>query len=473
VTGEDRSQFRFGPPTRRGVLAGVRASQLASLTVALVISVGLLRGTPARVALPVSIVLVLATVGFAFVPVAGSTVQSWVPVLCAYLARGLIGGRRSVTSPVRAAVPLRPPAPFTSLGIEAVAAARGRSIGALVDRREQTITGALRIRPVALGLLGPAERDRVIASWGHVLAAVGTGMGVHRLQWLERTVPDRAAYLRAALEQSAAFIEGGDAGIRRARDAYARLCAGTERHLYRHECLLAMTLRSGTRVRRARSDAPEELARSLELLEARCVDAGFVVDEILDPDGLVAALRASTDRMPHGYGDGPFPLAVDEHWDHLLTDGVHHATYWVASWPRQAVRAEFLLPLLVGAAGRRTISVTVSPVAATRAVHEAEQARTSGRADLALRAHHGFALTARTRAADDATRRREEELAEGHAPFRFSGYVTVSEASADGLAQSCDRLEQAAALSRLDLRRLYGEQAEAFLATIPLGRGCA
>ena len=67
--------------------------------------------------------------------------------------------------------------------------------------------------------------------------------------------------------------------------------------------------------------------------------------------------------------------------------------------------------------------------------------------------------------------RREAELADGHASFRFSGYVGVTAASRDQLEVACEWTEQAAGQCRLELRRLFGDQEEAFSFTLPLGRG--
>jgi hypothetical protein len=69
--------------------------------------------------------------------------------------------------------------------------------------------------------------------------------------------------------------------------------------------------------------------------------------------------------------------------------------------------------------------------------------------------------------------RREVELADGHAAFRFSGYVTVSAADPAALEPSCEALERAAAACHLELQRLYGNQAEAFCCSLPVGRGCS
>ena len=67
--------------------------------------------------------------------------------------------------------------------------------------------------------------------------------------------------------------------------------------------------------------------------------------------------------------------------------------------------------------------------------------------------------------------RREAELADGHADYRFSGYVTVTAADRDGLEAACAETEQVAERAHLELRRLYGRQAEAFTWTLPLARG--
>jgi hypothetical protein len=62
-------------------------------------------------------------------------------------------------------------------------------------------------------------------------------------------------------------------------------------------------------------------------------------------------------------------------------------------------------------------------------------------------------------------------LAEGHASFRYSGYLTVSAPSAEELESVVDAVQHAAGQSRLALRRLYGDQASAYTCTLPFCRG--
>jgi hypothetical protein len=67
--------------------------------------------------------------------------------------------------------------------------------------------------------------------------------------------------------------------------------------------------------------------------------------------------------------------------------------------------------------------------------------------------------------------RRETELADGHAEYRFTGYVTVTGSDRDELEAACVETQQAAQRAQLELCRLYGRQEEAFTWTLPLGRG--
>ena len=119
----------------------------------------------------------------------------------------------------------------------------------------------------------------------------------------------------------------------------------------------------------------------------------------------------------------------------------------------------------------RAVTTVMEPIAPSVAIRKVEAARTTDIADEQTRARTGFITTARKRLQQDATLRREEELADGHAEFRFAAYVTVSAPDPDELERSCAEVEHAAQQSRLELVRLYGQQAEGFTFTLPLARG--
>jgi hypothetical protein len=186
--------------------------------------------------------------------------------------------------------------------------------------------------------------------------------------------------------------------------------------------------------------------------------------------GLARLAAADPDR--DGIDEGAaWPVGAETSWATYRTDGAVHTTYWIASWPRTEVGAAFLSPLLLNAQMARVVAVTIEPISPLRAIREVESARTSDMADSELRGRMGFIETARRRRMAEATARREEELADGHAAVRFAGYVTVSARSGEELDRQCADIEHAAQMARLELLRLYGQQEEAFTYTLPLCRG--
>jgi hypothetical protein len=317
-----------------------------------------------------------------------------------------------------------------------------------------------------------------------VLAALGNGAEPpYRLQWIERTVPDRREAIRRRAATAVAAPESSHVPAQQAAGrAYQAFVEAEAVGALRHETLLAVTVRaprgSVRRHGRARHEAGgagsgAELVRSLAALHRCCGDAGLAVDGALSVEGCEGLLRRTFERAEPTTAVRPWPLACEEGWSSFRTDGTVHATFWIAEWPRSDVGSDFLLPLLHTGGDRRAVSVVMAPVEARKAVRAAEHARTSARANSELRRRHGFAQSARTSRQDDSVERREDELAAGHAGYRFSGYLVVTAENPEDLERACSRIEQAAAVARLELSRLYGAQAGAFVFGLPIGRGCA
>jgi hypothetical protein len=185
----------------------------------------------------------------------------------------------------------------------------------------------------------------------------------------------------------------------------------------------------------------------------------------------LAALETA-DRDRRGLAEAnAWPLGAHERWDHYRTDGAVHATYWIGGWPRVDVSPLFMDALLGRSSAVRTVTVTFEPVPPQRSTREVEAAVTRDRADRELRHRFGQSETARQRQAEDATIRREAELAEGHAEVRLAGFITVSGRDEDDLRRACSEVHDHAARARLELHRMYGQQADAFTFTLPLCRG--
>jgi hypothetical protein len=253
-----------------------------------------------------------------------------------------------------------------------------------------------------------------------------------------------------------------------------------------HEVLLAIQV-DAKQIRGRREQSLESvlmeqtarIARGLETAEikvmgalgagqlARALRTAFDPYSRAELGALEAVDRERVGLAPQGAG----PLGASEHWDHYRCDGACHATYWISGWPRVDVSPMFMDALLGSSDTVRTVAVTFEPVSPDRSTREVEAAITRDRADSELRRRFGQSETARQRQAQESAIRREAELAAGHGEVRLSGFVTVSGRDLKELEHACAEVHQHAARARLEVHRMYGQQADGFTFTLPLARG--
>ncbi|MGH9087005.1 MAG: SCO6880 family protein [Acidimicrobiales bacterium] len=516
----DGRRYRFGPLERRGLVAGWRGGQIASVTAGLLLAVLALRSRPSAATVAAAVLAVAGGVALAWWPVAGRTGEEWLPTVVRWGTAGRRGRRRLARAPASGhcigpdgrpclasaghgegaggaagrGAPVRPaaaPGPFAQLALLSAAAQSGdEPVGVVLDRRNRTYTAALEVRGHSFALLGRREQDHRVTGWSAVLAALARERSiVHRLQWVATTVPDDGAAVRGYLEERHALPP--EAAARR---SYDQLLAASDASTCRHDVHLAVQVRAtgaGARATRALGGgdrgACAVLLREVAALRRHLQDADVSVERVLDDRALAAVIRRAGQDAPAVATTGdleggnaprcppcavgwPWPMALEPEWGCIRADGTWHATYWIAEWPRVDVGPDFMGPLLLGSV-RRTVAVVMEPMSPSRAVRQAEQARTADLADEELRRRGGFLSTARRAKEAELAGRREEELADGHSSFRFSGFVTVTAPSRTALAAGCEATEQAAGQSRLELRRLYGDQEQGFASSLPLGLG--
>jgi len=498
-TADGGRRYVFGPLEQRGLIMGLRAGQVALLATALFIAMVVLRSAPDVLGVLAAVAVSLGAVAVAFVPVGGRTASQWAPAAGRRLARLVTGCRIGVLAHRRAADPValgvrssrcvkssawngvvvRPPAALAGLAFTELRAPDGSSVAIIHDRGSDTLTAVLDVRGGSFHLLDEGEQHRRLSAWGALLAGLAReGGAVCRVQWIERSVPgDAVALARHLAERGTVDLESAVAR------SYADLIAEAGTLTREHQCHVALSVRAG---RRRGADPESVLLREVRLLQGqlRAADieagaplslrqVGGLLRSAFDPeDPVVLNRRGSTNPDLAGSSlPAAWPSASEESWSRWRTDRGWHATFWVAEWPRRDVGPDFLGPLLLQASGRRTIAVVMAPLPPSVGVREAEAARTAQAADDQLRYRAGFLDTARRRRESEGLARREAELADGHAAYRFSGYVTVTATDPDALEVACSETVQTAHQCHLDLRRLYGVQDLAFTWTLPLGRG--
>jgi Putative type VII ESX secretion system translocon, EccE len=451
VSGDRGSRYRFGPRERGGALAGWRAGQIITVAVGLVFGVLVLRWEPNAAGVAAAFGILVLYGALATVPVAGRTGDEWLPVVVCWGARhsGLRGAQRIGT--LRGLRLLR---------------AGWQELGVVHDRAGRTLTAALLLRGGSFALLGADEQDRRVGAWASVLASLAReGSPIHRVQWVAASFPDDGHGVRSYVA-SEAVADAASA----CTASYDALLSEMDSHTCAHDVVLAVQVR----LTRSIEVGCATLAREVGSLVRLLGDADVQVESVLSADDLARHLLRTYEARPTSVGDVPaqdhWPMAMQETWSEVRVDGMLHATFWVAEWPRIEVRSDFLAPLLLGSA-RSTLAVVMEPLGPDTAVRKVEASRTADLADSELRRRGGFVSTARHARESEVLARREAELAEGHASFRYSGYVTVSAPSEAELVAACDIVQHAAGQSRLALRRLYGDQASAYTCTLPLCRG--
>ncbi len=490
---DTRQTYSFGPLERRGIFGGVRAGQVALLAGGALTAILVIDQAPSAGGAMLAVVACALAGVVAFAPLGGRTLQEWGPVALVFAGRRVRRRDRFRSTVPAAGTVLRgsddPQAP-SAVAPEALRDVRivsldhrARAIGALSERSGRRLTAVLACRVGAFSLLDQEAQERRLARWGLVLSGSGA-TAIRRLQWIERTAPAQGDELARWVhsERDPAVPLRGTAMI----ESYLELISSSARVTQEHEVLLAVQV-DGRRVRERGRDAisqalveqTERVAHGLEAAEVTVLGA-------LSPGQLARALRTAFDPFARaelatleaadpdrdGLGEvNAWPLGARECWDHYRSDGAVHATYWIGAWPRINVSPMFMDALLGHSSAVRSVAVTFEPLAADRSTREIEAAVTRDRADRELRTRFGQSETARQRQAAEATMRREAELAAGHGEVRLSGFITVSGRDREDLHRACGEVLEHAARARLELHRLYGQQAQAFAFTLPLGRG--
>ena len=482
--------YKVGPAQRRTVIAGLRTYQVASLSVAIVLLLTSI-ATPKALLVTIPLAAVIGVSGF--LPLSGRTVDEWVPALMSYFRRGIGRNKRFISGSSRLGSVKKgarsvPPPPLKGVRILKVATANGIEVGIIRDEVANTWTAVLACRGQSFALTDLDEQEQRLAAWAGVLSSFAReGTPVYRLQWIERAFPEDGDVIDSYTRSNIAMSPDDPVAA-----SYLELVGEAAPVATAHEIYLAITIadvKSHRQIKAAGegdTGACELLLREMRSLESQLLAMNVTSSGLLSPRQVARHFRSAFDptdvrRLANRAGGDPeaagtssrnaWPMATENHWGHYQTDGAMHATFWVAEWPRIETDGDFLAPLLLQTDSARTVSIVMEPISPAKAIREVETAHTSFLADEDIRQRGGYNSSAQRSRQYESIVRREQELSNGHGMFRFSGYITVSGNDPEELEGRIAMVEQGAHMSRLDIRRLWGEQDAAFCFTLPIGRG--
>ena len=463
-------RVQFGQQDRGGLLLGLGVSSILALGVAAgALLVGLVGGGVRGMGLGAALAAPL--VAAALVRVQGQRAIEWLPPAISWGLRRQRGQHHYLVGERAQAVgTLVLPGRGARLRLRV-----GPSGSAVVeDPARGTLTVAARVSHRPFALAQASDKEDRVEGWGGVLAQLGTCRGLVSLQVQERTLPESPD----ALAQY--FAANGVPG-NPAAEGYAQVLAQAGPAAERHESYLAWTWSRRDLDRDIRRAGGGErglgavLGQQVAWAEKVLSGAGIGVAAWLSPQELSWVLHSAYDPGEgtddhHGAPEAAGPEALAESWDRLRADGGWHAVYRVAEWPRLAAGADVLSPLILSARLRRSFSLLVEPVSIAKAEREIRSAKAEHHSEQATKARIGQVHSQRDDAALADVERREAELVAGHGELRYLGLVSVTAASSGDLDEACATIEMAARRSQLELRRLYGQQHQGFLAAaLPLG----
>ncbi|MGW6728759.1 SCO6880 family protein [Nocardia sp. NPDC055029] len=338
-------------------------------------------------------------------------------------------------------------------------------------------TVSLRCWPQGARAVDQAMIDQWVASWGQMLASLGSAPDVEAITAVIDTVPETGNRLAAEI---AAITDLHAPQM--AREMMTELRDTLPSNSIRVEAWCSVTYRanSGGR-RRDPAEQAVEIGRRLPGIVGALADAGvrarpMTADEITavvrrawDPAAEADLEEASESDSSHqiAWTDAG-PVAYEEHKDRVWHDGVTSVTWEMASAPDGNVNERVLKRLLEPNPDipRKRVAIIYRPHSggdATKIVDDDFK-----NALVASQSSRGI-VSAHASLRVGATSQAREEQARGHGVTRFGVLITATALSESDVPRIDAVVRDLTVQARLRIRRSYRYQAAAFAAGLGTG----
>jgi hypothetical protein len=350
----------------------------------------------------------------------------------------------------------------------------GRPFAIVVIPSVGHYTAVLECGADGAALVDQDQVDTWVAYWGQWLAALAFEPGLVSASVTVETAPDLGHRLHR--EVSANLDPRAPALARQAlTEIVSTYPSGSAQVSTRIALTYSASARPGAK-RRSLEEMAREIGTRLPGLSsglgmtgagtARPMTGAQLAEAVrvaYDPDA--QALLEAADGEGLSWGEAG-PAAAQEAWDHYRHDSGVSITWGMSEAPRGEVLSSVLTGLVAPHydIARKRVTLLYRPHDPGTAARLVERDRKDARFKIA-----GANAAARDAIAVAAADQSAKEEAKGAGVVRFAMLVTATVRSIDDLKTAAAAIDNLAPPARVQLRRMYGAQASAFAAALPLG----
>ncbi|MBC7274079.1 MAG: hypothetical protein H5T76_36160 [Streptomyces sp.] len=327
-------------------------------------------------------------------------------------------------------------------------------------------------------LVDEQQVDTWVAHWGQWLSTLGAEPGLVAASVTVETAPDTGVRLQQEIAANA-VDDAPDLASAMLREVLAAYPAGSAQIATRVALTYSGAARPGS-PRRSAEDMAVHIGTRLPGLTAGLSMTGAGTAVPMTATELAEAVRVAYDptvaplveeaRATGGSGltwDEAGPMAAQEAWDHYRHDGAYSVTWAMTEAPQGEVFSNVLTGLVQPSRdiARKRVTLLYRPHSRAEGARVVQQDYKNA----LFTAQQSQIGQARDDAEVTAARRTTEEQAQGHGVIRFGLLITATVTSAAELATAAAAVDNLAPAARIAVRPVYGSQAAAFAAALPLG----
>ncbi|MGW7514252.1 SCO6880 family protein [Streptomyces sp. NPDC054796] len=327
-------------------------------------------------------------------------------------------------------------------------------------------------------LVEERQVDSWVAHWGQWLSALGAEPDLVAASVTVETAPDTGVRLQHEVSANSA-PDAPELATAMLDEVLASYPSGSAQIATRIALTYSGAARPGAS-RRSAEDMALHIGTRLPGLTAGLSMTGAGTAVPMTATELTEAIRVAYDptvaplveeaRATGGTGltwDQAGPMAAREAWDHYRHDGAFSMTWAMTEAPQGEVFSNVLTNLVQPNRdiARKRVTLLYRPHTPAEGARVVQQDYKNA----LFSAQQSQIGQARDDAEVTAARRTTEEQAQGHGVIRFGLLITATVNSQAELPEAAAAVDNLAPAARIAVRPVYGSQAAAFAAALPLG----